>query len=131
MAREIRYLNHTIVIPDPAEPPQFEHEAPETSQKARGGYHDPAEYPPPEEVGPDPHHQHPDQYDSEMEHGGHGGPIMLIIDGKEVMVHLLPSGYFHTHELPFMRFSSIDDLAKAVVNYMEFGIYHGHAEESK
>ncbi len=65
-------------------------------------------------------------------HGEHGDDeVMLEIDGHEIMVHRLPTGDFHTHNMPFVRFSSVDDLAKAYVNYLEFGIDHGHSEKSE
>jgi hypothetical protein len=115
MTKEFRHLGHTIVIPSPEEPRQSGREVLEKSQEAEGGHPDPAEGPPPEEMDPGTHHQHPGQDDSGMGHGGPSPPIMLTIDGEEVMVHLLPSGYFYTHELPFMRYSSLEDLAKDVV----------------
>jgi hypothetical protein len=79
------------------------------------------------------------------EHVGHGGqdsgygsepmgpgeePMYVIkIDGQEIIAHQMNSGYFHTHELPFSQFTSIEMLAEAYVNYLHYGTYHGNTQK--
>ncbi|HEU4891606.1 MAG TPA: hypothetical protein VFT47_08650 [Vicinamibacterales bacterium] len=54
-----------------------------------------------------------------------GAPMMfrVRIDDKEIIAHELGSGGFHTHELPFQRFRSVEDVAAGYINYLEFGIH--------
>jgi hypothetical protein len=81
--------------------------------------------------------EEPDEWDSPHHmlgagHPGHGEPeIKLKIDGQELMVHRLANGQFHTHELPFVLFTNVDELAKAYVSYLEYGIDYGRPEEPK
>lgn len=64
-------------------------------------------------------------------HAGHsetsvpGAPMMfrLKIDGNEIIAHELGSGGFHTHELPFQRFKSVEEVAAGYINYLEYGIH--------
>jgi hypothetical protein len=115
MRREFTYLNRLIVIEEPDEQgppdPGGHRDAPPPAPAAGGHDH----------AGPQPGDDHGHG------HGGHG-PV-VVIDGREVAVHLLSSGFYHAHEFPFMRFATLDDLAKALVNYLEYGTHHGHPEE--
>jgi hypothetical protein len=58
-------------------------------------------------------------------------PLMYVVrvDGKEILAHPMGGGGFHTHELPFVRFQSVQVLAETYVNYLEYGIYHGSKEK--
>src|SRR5690242_8885683 len=49
-------------------------------------------------------------------HGSHGQPILVTIDGRDYLAHRLRNGYFHTHELPFIQFETIEKLARAIVH---------------
>lgn len=120
MRREFTYLGRLIVIEEPDEPRRPEahaaHECADPTCEEHGDHDD---------------HDGDDDHDDGHDDGhGHHGSV-IIIDGREVMVHHLASGYYHAHEFPFMRFSTIEDLAKAFANYLEFGTYHGHSEESE
>jgi hypothetical protein len=58
-------------------------------------------------------------------------PLIYVVrvDGKEILAHPMGGGGFHTHELPFVRFQSVQVLAETYVNYLEYGIYHGSKEK--
>jgi hypothetical protein len=64
-------------------------------------------------------------------HTGHGGPAPFVvrIEGKEIIAHQFSDGVFHTHELPFMTFKSVEKLAETYVNHLEYGTYHGRKKE--
>jgi hypothetical protein len=67
------------------------------------------------------------------EHGHMAGNERLMyvvrVDGQEILAHPMGGGGFHTHELPFVRFPSVQALAETYVNYLEYGIYHGRKEK--
>jgi hypothetical protein len=69
------------------------------------------------------------------EHGGHAAGAEQLytvrIDGREIMAHRLGANDYHTHELPFVKFSSLEALAAALVNHLEYGTYHGRPKKSK
>ena len=137
MTHEINYLNHIIVLPDITGPSQTERE------KLSGHCtsiedipEKPVSHQLPEQDIPERIQEHKKQESytepgSQSKHGDHGDGIIIHIDGEEVMVHQIRPGRFHTHALPYLIFNNLEDLAKAVVNHMELGRYHGHSQESK
>jgi hypothetical protein len=90
-------------------------------------------------------HDHGDEHPDPLtpmpmpdDHGGHDhgehvhGRIRIRIDNKVVFADRVSSGFFFmTHELPFQKFTRIDELAKAVVDHWTFGVYHGRPKEPK
>jgi len=53
------------------------------------------------------------------EHGGHGNHeshIHLSIDNRDIHVMKLSTGKYSSHYLPYQKFSSVMDLAKALVD---------------
>jgi len=112
MRREFTYLGRLIVIEEPDEQSRpDEGVSGESASHGHAGHGG-------DEPGRGDHHDHDGDHE-----------IVIVIDGREVMVHHLASGYYHSHEFPFMRFSTIEDLAKAFTNYLEFGVHRGHSEE--
>jgi hypothetical protein len=66
----------------------------------------------------------------------HGGPMIpgdpemlfsVFIDDVEHTIHRLPRGQFHTHQLPFRVFTSMEEAARSIVNQTELGVHHGPA----
>jgi hypothetical protein len=95
------------------------------SEQDHGGHHPGKPHPHPGgEAKPGPKHpEHP--------HSAHGD-IQIGIGRRTVMAYRVPSGYFFaTHELPFVQFTNIDDLAKAVIDHMQLGTHHGSPKESE
>jgi len=43
----------------------------------------------------------------------------MVIDGEHFPVHVNRLGEFHSHELPFLKFDSADELAKALATRLE------------
>lgn len=60
------------------------------------------------------------------DHGGHGEAIHIEIDGKTIIAHQLDTVRYHTHELPYQDFATLDELAQAVVRQIKFGTHRGH-----
>ncbi|WP_433936896.1 hypothetical protein AB3662_19755 [Sorangium cellulosum] len=77
-----------------------------------------------------PDHRDPEK-DTAPVHGGHGPAILLNIDGKDVMVHEVGPGKFHTHELPFQAFPTLEAAAMAVINHLDFGVFDGLTKKSE
>lgn len=68
----------------------------------------------------------------EAEHGPEALPeelppdlTVIEVDGARFDVHRLPAGFFHTHQLPFQRFESIDQIVDQIVRLMDNGALHG------
>lgn len=128
MPREIQYHGRKIVLPD--EQPHGEHRHPPHCNldhvHTEACY---AEQPHPEP--PPTQHPHPKPEQPAGGHGGHGAPITINVDGQDVTAHRLRLGHFHTHRLPFVRFSTLEDLAKAVVHQMQLGTRRGPQKKSE
>jgi hypothetical protein len=60
-------------------------------------------------------------------HSGHGA-FEIVVDGQSFAGHLMGEGRFHTHELPFMMFPTVEALARAIVNKLEWSQPHGRPQ---
>jgi hypothetical protein len=48
--------------------------------------------------------------------GGHGNHIHLSIDNRDIHVMKLASGKYSSHYLPYEKFASVLELAKALID---------------
>ena len=112
MRREFTFLGRFVVIEEPDE-----WDSPHHLGEAGTGHDD---------------HDGGDHDGGGHDGGGHGEhEIKLEIDGRRIMVHRMSAGDFHAHDMPFVRFSNVDDLARTYVTYLEYGIDYGRSEESE
>lgn len=59
----------------------------------------------------------------------HPGDIAVEFDGQVFDLHRTAVGDIHSHDLPFMSFTSVDEAALTVARFVDLGVLHGRPEE--
>jgi hypothetical protein len=57
------------------------------------------------------------------------GVVSVVFEGQRFDLHRLPSGYLHSHDLPFQRFSSADEAAEFIARMAQHGVIYGRPAE--
>lgn len=55
------------------------------------------------------------------------GLVVVEVDGARFELHARPSGWFHSHTLPFQRFDTVEDAAREIVRKIDQGVLRGGA----
>ncbi len=55
------------------------------------------------------------------------GVVVIEVDGEPYEAHLQPGGWFHLHKLPFQRFDTVEDAARALVRLTDMGVLRGRS----
>jgi hypothetical protein len=77
-----------------------------------------------------------DAYEAHGEHvegpgapGAHQPDVTIEFDGQVFGLHRTTSGKLHSHMLPFVAFSSVDEAAYRMAELVDTGVLSGPAEE--